>query len=285
MADEISIFSYTDYRQFLRDMYQSLKTQNPNFSHRRFSQLAGFASPNVLKVVMDGNRNLSHKSIHRFSQALKLNAKERRFFELLVHYNQAPSQQQARHYYQQLMAVPESHTHQQLAQEQYDYMSQWFYPAIAELANLEDFKEDPLWIAHRLQKKLTPTEASEALVTLQNIGLLARDDKGRLRPAHPSITTGPEVATMAAFRFYEQGLELAKAALNRQPEDWREFGTIVTSVSANQIAKLKELIRDFRKTVVHYLSQEPETPSAVCQVNVQMFTLTAIDAAGARKVK
>lgn len=277
MPKKISIFSYTDYRQFLRDKFDALKAANPLFSHRRFSQLAGFASPNVLKLAMDGKRNLSHTSIHKFTHALKLNAKEKRFFELLVYYNQAPTPQQARHYYQQIMSVPECHTHQQLTQEQYEYMSQWFYPAIAELANLPDFKENPLWIANRLQKRLTPTEASEALARLQHIGILTRDAKGKLKAAHPSITTGPEVAAMAAFRFYEQGLDLAKAALTKQPEHQREFGTITTSVSKNQLAKLKELIRDFRKTVVHTLSQNSETPDAVCQLNVQMFTLTEVD--------
>ena len=54
-----SIFSYIDYRKFLKDYYNSEKESKLYFSYRFFSQKAGIKSPVFLKEVYDGKKNLS----------------------------------------------------------------------------------------------------------------------------------------------------------------------------------------------------------------------------------
>ena len=53
-----NIYNFSDYRDFLKDRYRQLKEADPVFSFRHFSKQAGFGSPNYLKLVMDGKRNL-----------------------------------------------------------------------------------------------------------------------------------------------------------------------------------------------------------------------------------
>ena len=85
----ISIFNYVNYRRFLKDYYLKAKAEKKCFSYRYFSRRAGINSPNFLKVVIEGKRNLSSTTIEKFASALGLDQKETVFFRRLVVFNQA----------------------------------------------------------------------------------------------------------------------------------------------------------------------------------------------------
>lgn len=270
-----TIYAYSNYREFLKDMVQELKNSQPSFSYRYFAKKAGYTSPNFLKLVIDGKRNLSEESIHKFAEVFKLGRKEKRFFELMVHYNQTGDSHRRQQYYQQLLEFPEYRNTHQLEKEQYEYLSHWYYPAILELAHLSAFQENPQWIEEALQKKISIKEIQSAIESLLRIGLLVRNENGKLKPAHQALTTGEEARSLAAFAYHEQLLDLAKEALKQKAEE-REFAGMTMAIHADQLKKLKEMIRDFRKKVVNILTQDerkPE-PDSVYQLNIQLFSLT-----------
>ena len=60
---------YDDYRAYLSELIDFLRTSKRGFSFRRFSKRAGYQSPNFLKLVIDGQRNLSDDSIAKFAGA------------------------------------------------------------------------------------------------------------------------------------------------------------------------------------------------------------------------
>ena len=102
-----SIFEYEDYRVFLGDLYSFYKVDKSYFSYRYFSKKAGFSSPNVLKLVIQGERNLTATSIEKFSRALKLTKSEDEFFAYLVQFNQANTEEE-RSWFAQKMVTPMS---------------------------------------------------------------------------------------------------------------------------------------------------------------------------------
>jgi|GEM_PF-609728 len=78
-----NVFDYLDYREFLRATYAEGKRLK-KLSYRAFSRRAGLLSPNYLKLVIDGKRNITHEMAQRFAQALHLTAEGTEYFELLV---------------------------------------------------------------------------------------------------------------------------------------------------------------------------------------------------------
>lgn len=79
-----NVFSFTNYREFLRARYLELKASDPAFSHRSFAKAAGLGSPNYLKLVIDGARELALKSAKAFARGLRLNPSEADYFVSLV---------------------------------------------------------------------------------------------------------------------------------------------------------------------------------------------------------
>src|SRR5215813_10276244 len=87
----VSVYDFLDYRAYLRAYYEAAKRTRPSFTFRLFSKLAGLRSPNFLKLVIEGQRNLGADSIPRFIEALGLQGPDAEFFADLVAFNQAGS--------------------------------------------------------------------------------------------------------------------------------------------------------------------------------------------------
>lgn len=264
------IYCYTSYRDFLRDSYAEAKSTNPAFSYRYFARKAGFSSPNFLKLVIDGKRNLTQDSTQRFAKVFKLRLRERKFFELLVQFNQSNNPEEQSYYYEQLLSFPEYAKAHQLAEAEYEYLTNWFNPVIQDLANLEDFNESPVWIASRLRGSIKEAQAVEALKVLQRLGLLERDENNFLKQTHAQLTTGEVAQTGAAHTYHKQMLERAVLALN-DPADSREFGAVTVGINKEQLVMLKNAIRDFRKVVMNLAENGKSKPTAVYQLNIQLF--------------
>lgn len=100
-SDKHSIFSYLDYRDFLRDRFTALRSQTPEFSYRFFAQIAK-VSPSFLKLVATKRKHLSQKSVLKFARALGLDATETTYFHHLVLFNRAKTLDEQNYYYHML---------------------------------------------------------------------------------------------------------------------------------------------------------------------------------------
>ena len=60
---EPDVLHYSNYRTFLADYYEFKKSESPDLLPPLFREEGGITSPNYLKLVMDGQRNLTKKSL------------------------------------------------------------------------------------------------------------------------------------------------------------------------------------------------------------------------------
>jgi len=268
-----NIYSYTSYRAFLGDYYRAAKENMPVFSYRYFSRRAGFSSPNFLKLVIDGKRNLGPDSIGRFARALKLERPERRFFSLLVAFEQAGGPEERNAAFQRLVVTRRFRLARRLDTSFWEYLSTWYYPAVRELVGRSDFVEDPEWIAGQLVPPISPDEAGAALETLKKLELLVRDDEGRLVRKDVSLTTGHDVRSLAVGNYHRQMLARAAESIELVDSEYRELGALTVCVSRETAVELKRRVQAFRESLLDLCDADPD-PEVVYQVNMQLFPLT-----------
>lgn len=270
---KLNIYEYDNYRSYLKDLYQSLKEQKSQFSFRYFSRMAGFRSPNFLKLVMEGKRNLTAPSIDKFAYALKLNKEETNFFRNLVLLNQASTVEEKKFYVEQLIRTRLYRKVYPLKQAQYDYYTNWYYIPIRELVGVEGFKEDPNWIAHQLTPPITATDAEKALKKLEQLGLIKRDEEGKLIQAEKLVSTGDEVASASVSQWHKEMIQKGAEAIDRFPALERDISSVTLGLSERSAGQVKELIQRFRKELLTISKQDQKT-KGVYQVNFQLFPLT-----------
>ncbi len=273
MAD---IFTYLDYRAYLKDSFEELKTRRESFSHRAFAKMAGFSSSNFPMLVMQGKRNLSTEGIQKVATALKLKKSESEFFEHLVRFNQAGTDKERNFYYSRIASNRRYVSARPLEKEQFDYYSKWYIPAIREMILLKDFNEDPAWIASRLNPRISPREAEEALKLLLDLGLVVRDQSGKLMQQDCHITSGDDVASLAMANFQREMIERAAKSIETTPADKREIGSVTFAISKDKLAEAKTMMREFRSKLAGFLAEE-SAADEVYQFNFQLFNLSMGD--------
>ncbi len=270
---KIKVFEYDNYRTFLRDLYEYLKKNTPEFSFRYFSQTAGFRSPNFLQLVIEGKRNLSADSIEKFIRALKLNKKEADHFRILVHLNQAKTIDEKKFHADQLMRTRSFRHIHPLKQNQYDYYSQWYNIPIRELIAHPEFSEDPAWIAKNLNPPISPQQAKKALELLLELDLIKRDESGRLVQTDTFVSTGDEVTSTSVANYHHEMIKKGSEAIDRFPAKERDISSVTMAVSEQGFKEIKSIVQRFRKEILAVANQE-QNPEEVCQVNIQLFPLT-----------
>ncbi|MEZ4459112.1 MAG: TIGR02147 family protein [bacterium] len=266
------IFEYLSYRKFMLDYYTTAKQHMKRFSHRFFSQQAGFTSSNFLKMVMDGDRNLSPESAIRVAQAMGLSAAETRFFVLLVDFEQASDPDERARIMESIAATRRFLEAKPIDGMLYEYLTNWFNLAIRELAGRSDFQDDPAWIAEQLRPKISTNKAQKSLELLLELGLLEREN-GRITRGEPSLDAGHEVQVVGVRQFHRQMLERAAASIDDVPANERDISAITVCVRSDSVADLKAKLRDFRERFMASCDEQ-EDPDVVYQMNVQLFPLS-----------
>jgi uncharacterized protein (TIGR02147 family) len=272
----INVFEFLDYRAFLRAYYAAEKERRPAFSHRFFSRLAGLRSPNFLKLVMDGERNLGPETVPKFSHAIGLTGEAAAFFADLVTFTQAESVADKNRAFERISASRRFRSAKRIEGDLFKYLSQWYYPAIRELAAREDFVESPKWIAAQLRPKIAPADAASALNLLLSLGLLVRDEKtGKIVRGEPTITTEHQtVRSLAVTNFHRQMLERASASIETIPPSERDLAALTVCVGPATAALVKERIHKFREEMTQLCDADVKG-NIVYQLNIQWFPLSA----------
>lgn len=242
------LFEYHQYREFLKDYYEEQKARKTGFTYARFSQKAGLGSPNYFKLVMDGEKNLTAANIIRFCNGMDLDPARRDYFEALVHFNQAKDVEVRKHYQERVLRLRErkgAAARRTLEEYEFEMLSSWVHHAVLVLTNVRGFRESPVWIQQRLFGLVSEAEISRILENLQTMGLLVRDEKGRLRQSHRQIHTRPELRRKAGRAFYEGLFARAAQSFQITPPDQRELGAYLVGLSVKQLPELRKRVRDF----------------------------------------
>lgn len=273
-GDAVDVFEYLDYRALLRDYYARMKERRRGFSHRAFSRRAGLGSPNHLKRVMEGERNLTAEMAARFAQAMGLEGDEADYFVYLVQFGQARTSQARSAAYAKLSTFKAYRRTRRLDLAHAAYHSTWYIPVVRELAGRRDFRADPAWIAARVLPPIKPSEARAALRTLLDIGLLEAGADGTVTQSTPLVSTGPEMHALHIAEYHRAMMARAAASIDLVASERRDISAVTLLVSGAGVRRVKQKIQRFRRELLR-LALEESDATQVIQVNFQLFPLSA----------
>lgn len=274
MRSSIDVFRYQDYRVFLRHYYERSKARGDGMSLRAFSRKTGLRSPNYLKLVMDGQRNLTAEMAVRFAEGCELSGDAADYFCGLVAFNQAHSAKERQLYYERIRRFARYRKVHKLDAAYEAYHAFWYIPAIRELVVRSGFQDDPKWIAQALLPSIAPAQAKKAVEVLLELGLLVRDETtGRLAQREPLVETPEGPLGHHVIQFHRAMMALAADALDRVDRQEREIASLTLCLSETQIAELKTELENFRASILTRY-QAGKDAGRVIQVNFQMFPLS-----------
>jgi uncharacterized protein (TIGR02147 family) len=270
---DISIYNYMDYRQFLSEYYNNRKKTHPAFSYRSFAKRAGLGSPSHFRMIVLGQRNLSLKTLNKFATAMAMTKDERAYFEKLVGFNQAEDENAKVSSFSELLRLKSEKTLNCLEKEKYDFLSKWYMVAIYVLIGTKTFQPNPQWIRHRLGLKVSERDIEQALIDMEKLSLIEKDEIRGYVQNGGALSTDEETRALAVFRYHSEMTRLAQESLETDSGDIREFNGATVSIPKDKLDEIKDKIREFRKSI-NKLASSFENTEEVYQLNVQFFPLT-----------
>lgn len=268
-----SVFAYSDYRKFLEDFYRDRKKRG-GYSYRHFSEKSKIRSPNFLKLVIAGSKNLTIENTHRFAAACDLRHHEHEFFEALVLYGQASSQEEKNYYRRRILDLKRNHQPHSKAPELKSLLAEWYFPAVmVSLAGASASSD-----LGKLAAKCGINEKvfSGCLDRLQQLGLVKVTPGGKFQLKYDYSNIEDKKALSVIHKTFLEGqLDLSRRAFRKAYEKKAKFLSHTFTLSKAEFGK----IHDKLHSLLDEIDKESELDNGrdVAQLNVQLFMLDEIE--------
>ena len=266
------IFTYTDYRSFLKDLLEEKKKESQGFSHRAVLAKMGISSTGFLANVISGRKNLTPGQAQKLASVLKLRMGEARYFECLVLFTQARSLEEKNAQLKRLVANQRVET-RSLTRKQLNLFSRWHYVVLREMLYFHRLKDDYRKAARMLQPPLGAEETEKAIRELEALELIERDGEGVFRQKDAAVTTGNEIRSLQVANFQMEMIDLAKAALDHMPAEERDISCLTLTLSMDSFDQVKSEVQAFRKRL-SAIAIADQKSDQVFQCNIQFFPVT-----------
>ena len=270
----MDVFAYSDYRLLLKDLYEERKAVDPKFSYRYIALHAGFKSAGFFSQVLQGKSNISLRIALSLGKVFKLKGPELEYFENLVHFNQAKTQNDRQHLFGRLLSLKQGKP-RTLESGQYELFTKWYYLAVHEMLSFIRFKDDFKQLADSLVPRISVAEAKEAVKVLEKLGLVRRQG-GQYERVDAALTTGDAWKSLAITQFQLAALDLAKQSYDIVPGRHRSHSTLTLSLSEPEFRRIREDITQMRKKILE-LARNAPNPDRVYQITFNVFPLSRFD--------
>lgn len=159
---------------------------------------------------------------------------------------------------------------QMLDEAELDFIEEWYYLAILNLARLSYTEYSAEWVSNRLGLKLEVAES--ALKYLEKKDYIENVDGRLVRKSTQLFTTSVDIPSSSIVESHKQSLQKAMSALEEVQVEKRDFTAVTFAINPKDIKEAKEHILKFHRRLGKLL--ETDYTSEVYRLNIQFFPLT-----------
>jgi uncharacterized protein (TIGR02147 family) len=275
--------AYTDFRKYLKDFYQlklaETKSSLRPYSYAQFSVAADIKSPAYLKLIIDGQRNLSMSMIFKFAKALGFSKEETEEFRLLVLYGQAKDPLERNRHLKEIaeLRVNNQLKTGELPSDIWEKVPGWVAWVLYAMADQKDVEFSPHVLRALMRNKPSLEEVKKSLTRLLDSGELEKDPQtGEVTKAR-ELMAGVESVPVALVRKLQAELiYLGLESLFQDSPLDREFGALTFALTEEEFEHLKFELRHLRKRLFKdfAVNRKAVKGDRVFQLNIQLFPVT-----------
>jgi uncharacterized protein (TIGR02147 family) len=273
VVEAVDVFAFLSVQQLLQHIYGELKKQLPRYSYRAFSRDLGFGETNYLHLICTQKRPLSLRSAQQVVNHLGLHAERRTWFLSLVAHNGARDVAKRTEGINKAFEVRQKCIENELTRDEMEFFGKWYHPVVRELVGRDDFNPDPRWIASHLRPRISAEQAKQSLELLIRLGYVERFDNNSWKLTHSHIRVPEGANHLAIHKYHQEMLSLSELSLSEVDKSERDLSALTVMLSAEQIAEVKQLLRETRRKIVQ-LSEQSVAPQEIFQINMQLFPVT-----------
>lgn len=254
--------------ELLLEEFNTRVKKNKSYSLRAFARDLKI-SPTFCHQVLNKSRLLSEKKAHHITHNLNWSLTRKRVFVLVVRYEAAKTVEHKCDLLTEINKVDKNVLKSyNINIDVFKHLAQWHNLAVIELCRLENFKNDPQWIAKKLN--ISENESLATLKRLKHLGIL-QEQGDALKPSYENGVI-QDLPSEWIRLHHRQVISRAINAITQQHFKERILSSVTFAVNTKNLTKAGELINKFRDEMMLLLETPPL--DEVYQLSVQLYRVT-----------
>lgn len=258
------------YRDMLKEELNLRSTTHRRFSLRAMAKKLDI-SPSLLSAVINGTRDFSNDTAERVTSLLKFDSKRRDLFMDAFRYATTDSEDLRAELKLRIGRTLALIKPNRIPEEKFDLFSEWFNPALLELATSQPPAYDAKKFAGLFGVDISRVES--AISGLVDAGLLERFDDGVVRKSPARWVACSAAPNSSLRKFHLAMLRKAAASLETQSNQEKFVGSETFVFDKDLLPEANAIIEDCFARLVQLAANSPNK-NAVYHAHVQLFRLT-----------
>lgn len=267
------IYRYRDPVHYLADYLAWSKNLDETFTVRKWAHQMGVNDVDSLVSILKKKKKIKSRHFQFLKKGIRLDDSEFIYFQLLIQLENAETEEDRKMYEVLLTEHSGPHQKQVIRNEDPEIFSSWINMAILSLCNIQRTKVTRDSLSRIFIPDLSASELIDSVELLKKHELIVETELGQLQSTGKSVTGWTNQKNMGAREYYKQVSELAKNAVQLDINS-REFQCFSLELDRAKVPQMKELIRNFRKTLS---SMADDQANEVYQINLQLFPVTQLE--------
>ena len=271
--------AYLDFREYLRAYRAARKEIDPGFTNTYICHRLGQVnSRGYFNNVLAGRIAVGPALVERFVVLLELTGEDAEFFRALVGYTQAREIPEREVFLAILIRCGASRS-RILTERQAAYYGDWRHALVRAVLDIVDCDgEDCRVIAERLNVPMSADELRCSLGLLSELGLVAHDSRGFLKPVESSVSCGDAVARELVGGYQASLMRLSAEAIQCPGCGPQKVTTMTVSLSSEAYGEIVAKVDRLREEIRRAVQESAGTADRLYQINLHLFPQTKPDA-------
>ncbi len=270
------VYNFSNLQDYLSAVTKHFlgRSQRP-YSLSQWAKKLGYSSPRIVGMVLKGQRVPSPQMAKAWSQALGHEAKQKRYFELLVQLERERKRNRpVGDLFKELETLsPQKTTKLTIDTKAFAYIADWFHLVIKQLLSVQEKNKNVEWLFTKMRRKVSRAEIKRALENLIDLKLITQDlQNGNYSVLMENLTTTSDVPSEAIRLHHNQMMLRAQEALIEQDTSSREMTSATFRFDIDRVLEAKQAMREFREEFEGRFSSK--ISNEVYQFNMQFFAHT-----------
>lgn len=266
------VFSYNEYKVFLRDYFHFMKVRDPEFSTRKLAAQASISN-GYFSSLLNSNADITTKALEKIIPILELSPSEAAYLRQLCKVTKSASQTERIQALEKLQSFKKYSKLNPEETKVFNYFSRWFYSAIREMADLPDFQPNPKWIHEKLNFSVPISEIVKALEFLIANKLIKFNKDGSFSSSPDLVECEGNVYRFVLTHYHKQYFDLAAESIDNTDREKRNIQSLTLPITPENFVEAKRMMDETIDKITK-LNKKKEEKGDVYHFFLLSFPLT-----------
>jgi uncharacterized protein (TIGR02147 family) len=265
------IFSYTDYRSFLRDELANRISSNSRYSLRSFAKQMDIPA-STMSELLSHKKQMTMALVTKVSDGLKMTEHESAYLKLLVQIENESNETKKLEFKKRAEQYSSLSKVQSLDMDLFRLIADWYCVVVLEALELSNLNEKQLI----KQLGISRLEYKLAIERLEKLELVEKNSQGSYQKTKADVLAGSHIPNSALRKFHQQMLQKAISAVDEQTLKEKVIGSETLAISKSQVMEAEKIIEECFQCI-NLLSKKTRSKEAVYHLGIQFFKLVEND--------